>query len=160
MCILISIISGKTYKSQYLCYSLWLSAGRKMLVSASRRCLDVLTWPEEDKLLLLRVFSYRSGHGGQTNTLRPLWRCEVTTPARESQRSRGRVNQRGMLSKASVYLFNFLSKTPGVCLWSGRTRGGGERDRQETGRREGESAYCFKLGWKNNPALPQLNIVL
>lgn len=134
--------------------SVWHSAGRKMLVSASVRCFDV------DKLLLLRVFSYRSGHGGQTNTLRPLWRWEVTTPARESQRSRGRVNQRGMLSKASVYLFNFPSKTPGVCLWSGRTRRGGERDREETGGREGESAYCFKLGWKNNPALPQLNIVL
>lgn len=86
--------------------SVWHSAGRMMLVSASVRCFDV------DKLLLLRVFSYRSGHGGQTNTLRPLWRWEVTTPARESQRSRGRVNQRGMLSKASVYLFNFPSKNP------------------------------------------------
>ena len=67
-----------------------------------------------------------------------------------------------VIQSIRVYLFNFTSKKKKKTLVSasdqdelGEERGG------ETGRRlEGESAYCFKLGWKNNPALPQLNIVL
>ena len=154
MCILITCISGKTYKSKYQ------SAGMKLFGSMFGRVNVAWSWTSF-------FFSSVCFPTGRDTEAKPThWGpsdAEVTTPARVSQRSRGRVNQRGMSSKASEFICLILrQKKEKKTLVSasdqdelGEERGG------ETGRRlEGESAYCFKLGWKNNPALPQLNIVL
>lgn len=92
-------------------------------------------------LFLFRMFSFRWGHGGQTNRLRPLWRWrghgEVTTPARVSERSGGGVNQRGMLSKASEFICLIFRQTP---LSASDQDDGGlpEEEKRETGRKGSE----------------------
>lgn len=113
------------------------------------------------------MFSYRSGHGGHTNTLEaPLTlRANATAGSRprpECLRGHvGRVNQRGMLSKASEFICLIYRQT--LVSASDQDDCGSLEEEAREGdweKIEGERTYCFKLGWKNNPALPQLNTVL
>ncbi len=103
-----------------------------------------ITWPEVDWTDLFFVCFPT----GQDKEAKPTdWgpsdaesqrRCGVTPPARVSQRSRGRVNQRGMLSKASEFICLIFRQT--LVSASDRDDGGLlEEEERGTGRNLRES---------------------